>query len=549
MKTTKRMEWNKLLSTKRVRELTGKPSSQGLSNACRSEFGRDKDQIIFSYPFRRLQDKTQVIPFPKADFVHTRLTHSLEVSSIGNSLVCAVWERIKEEIEQADFHREDVTTLVEAACLAHDIGNPPFGHSGEDSISEFFNSNSPTTEKLIESFIGGVHNSWFDRIKECILNGKEIESPEEKFTAKISRDDAGTTVAFQVLKDGSITEKYSISVDNYKKWHDLTHFEGNANAFRIMVDACDDGLNPTLALLGTLAKYPRESYLRSLPEDFKKQKGMSKYGFFQSEKETFREVAKELGLLEKEGVSSLDIAYCRHPLVFLMEAADDIAYKVIDFEDGCRLKLIDLDKKYSLKVGGVDIEVIIADELVKLFKSKSYSGFDEDRYKKLTNNKSRIAYFRSCLIKILIKECSDVFIREYENIMSGEFDSDLIGHIEEDTKQCLKKMKSLVTEFVYQYRPVLTCEASGFKVVKGLMEAWIESTIICYTCKDFETKSNEKNRALLPRKFRPDNETHAQTLTFDEIYSRVLKILDYVSGMTDTYAVDLYKKMYGIHLD
>ena len=549
MNTTKRMEWKKLLSTKRVRELTGKPSSQSLSNTCRSEFGRDKDQIIFSYPFRRLQDKTQVIPFPKADFVHTRLTHSLEVSSIGHSLVCAIWEKIKGEVEQANFHREDVTTLVEAACLAHDIGNPPFGHSGEDSISEFFSSNSPTAEKLIESFIK-VDNFWFYLIEKCILDGQEIEHAEENFTIKMSHDDARTTVVIRFIpKDGSKTQEFSVSVDDYKKWHDLTHFEGNANVFRIMLDACDDGLNPTLALLGTLAKYPRESFLRELPEDFKNQKGMSKYGFFQSEKETFRKVAKELGLLKKDGVSSLDIAYCRHPLVFLMEAADDIAYKVIDFEDGCRLKLIDLDKKYSLKVDDADTEIIISHELVELFKSKVYSGFDENRYSNLTNNKARIAYFRSCLIKILIQECSDVFNSEYENIMSCKFDSDLIGHVLEDTQQCLKKMKSLVKEFVYQYRPVLTCETSGFKVIKGLMEAWIESTIICYTCKDFETKSNEKNRALLPKKFRPTSESTNQVLDFNEKYSRVLKILDYVSGMTDTYAVDLYKRMHGIQLD
>ena len=294
-----RMDWRKLLSTTRVYD-----SENGKNNTStksqfedpRSPFERDFDQIIFSYPFRRLQDKTQVIPFPEFDFVHTRLTHSLEVASVGRSfgkLVAKLIEdKEEEEVVKKVFENNtpsDIGALIAAACLAHDIGNPPFGHSGEDSISNYFREN---------------------RGKEKILQ--------------------------QLSK---------------KQKEDLCNFEGNANGFRIIANNYARGINPTYALLGAFTKYPRESYLDKDPYKCrtkeKKTKSQTKYGFFQAEKDIFKKVADELDLIEIEEKGNDDIAYHRHPLAFLMEASDDIAYGMIDFEDGCRLGLIDFEKIYG----------------------------------------------------------------------------------------------------------------------------------------------------------------------------------------------------------
>ena len=281
-----RMDWRKLLSTTRVYD-----SKNGKNNTStksqfedpRSPFERDFDQIIFSYPFRRLQDKTQVIPFPEFDFVHTRLTHSLEVASVGRSFGKLVTDLIEEKEEKEILGKNtssDIGALIAAACLAHDIGNPRFGHSGEDSISNYFKENDNSKKRILTT-----------------LSEKQKE--------------------------------------------DLCKFEGNANGFRIIANNYGRGINPTYALLGAFTKYPRESYLEKEPSNIEELKSQAKYGFFQAEKEMFKNIAEELGLIRIEDIGEDDIAYHRHPLAFLMEASDDIAYGMIDFEDGCRLGLID----------------------------------------------------------------------------------------------------------------------------------------------------------------------------------------------------------------
>ena len=332
-----RMDWRKLLSTTRISELGGceknKPSKSQFKDP-RSHFERDFDQIIFSYPFRRLQDKTQVIPFPEFDFVHTRLTHSLEVASVGRSFGKLVTDLIEKK-EGKDIlgknTSSDIGALIAAACLAHDIGNPPFGHSGEDSISNYFRQRRDEFERCKKEdnkyyFTKTLFD--FEKYKEEKGKYYEFKDSSKKFE-EIDRDKA---------------------LPEIKRYNDLSNFEGNANGFRIIANNYGRGINPTCALLGTFTKYPRESYLEKKPSNIEELKSQAKYGFFQAEKEMFKNIAEELGLIRIEGVGEEDIAYHRHPLAFLMEASDDIAYGMIDFEDGCRLGLIDFEKNYKIKI-------------------------------------------------------------------------------------------------------------------------------------------------------------------------------------------------------
>lgn len=499
-----RMDWRKLLSTTRVYD-----SKNGKNNTSpksqfedpRSPFERDYDQIAFSYPFRRLQDKTQVIPFPEFDFVHTRLTHSLEVASIGRSFGKLVTDLIEEK-EGKDIlgknKSSDIGALIAAACLAHDIGNPPFGHSGEDSISNYFKENDNSKKRIL-----------------TILSKKQKE--------------------------------------------DLCNFEGNANGFRIIANNYGRGINPTYALLGTFTKYPRESYLDKDPYKCyakeKKPKSQTKYGFFQAEKEIFKKIAEELGLIEIEEKGNDDIAYHRHPLAFLMEASDDIAYGMIDFEDGCRLGLIDFEKIYGTiklrnKKNKLEEKEInkspkqILGEIAKLDDS-----FCEDKLKEFDDYKQQLSYLRSKVINVLIHKCFEVFENKYEGIMTGEFDEDLISCISDDiVKENLECIKVLIGKYVYQHPPVLQSEASGFDVIEYLIDSFATTSNICFTCGEEETAKQKKMRSLLPEEFQPKDEIQVQNLTGEDIYNRVLKILDYISGMTDKYAVHLYRRMRGIEI-
>ena len=516
----KRMDWKKLLSTKRVSELEGnKKDKQSQFNDPRSPFERDFDQITFSYPFRRLQDKTQVIPFPEFDFVHTRLTHSLEVASVGRSFGKLVAELIKEkegEDTLGNNTSSDIGVLIAAACLAHDIGNPPFGHSGEDSISNYFRQ----------------RRDEFERCKK--EDNKYYKSNDaSKNWGEIDRDKA---------------------LPEIKKYNDLSNFEGNANGFRIIANNYGRGINPTYALLGTFTKYPRESYLEKEPSNIKELKSQAKYGFFQAEKEMFKNIAEELGLIRIEGIGEEDIAYHRHPLAFLMEASDDIAYGMIDFEDGCRLGLIDFEKIYgTIKLRNKKNELEekeinkspkqILGEIAKLDDS-----FCEEKLKEFDDYKQQLSYLRSKVINVLIHKCFKVFKNEYEGIMKGEFDKDLISCIDQDIIDNLEYIKVLVRKYVYQHPPVLQSEASGFEVIEFLIKSFATTSNICFTCGEEETAKQKKMRSLLPEEFQPKDEIQIQELTGEDVYNRVLKILDYISGMTDKYAVHLYRRMKGIDI-
>ena len=448
------MEWEKLLTDSRLGEKI--QPKQKLQDG-RSEFQKDFDRIVFSPAFRRLQDKTQVFPLPESDFVHTRLTHSLEVSCVGRSLGNLVGETVIKRNPPLNnqFTKFHFGEIVAAACLAHDIGNPPFGHSGEDAIAEYFRSG----------------------------NG----------------------------------QKFKLKIKDEKKWTDLVKYEGNAQGFRIITKLQNPkvkgGLNLTYSTLAAVTKYPRESYV-SNQINLLQNKVYRKYGFFQAEKEIFKEVASATGLDCIK--NKKNYWWCRHPLAFLVEAADDICYRVMDLEDGFRLGLISFKEAEDL-----------LRPLVSKQSLKNYSDKDE---------KDRIGYLRAVTINELVNELAKVFLDEEKNILSGKFENELISEIKR--ANALKRIKDISIAKIYKSRSVVEREVAGYEVLGGLLETFINSYNEAY-----EGKITSKNRsvfALLPNRISKDIP--------DDLYLRLLRIIDFVSGMTDSFAVSLFRKIKGISL-
>ena len=448
------MEWGKLLTDSRLQDDI---SSTSKVVDGRSEFQKDFDRIVFSPAFRRLQDKTQVFPLPESDFVHTRLTHSLEVSCVGRSIGNLVGEQIIERHNNLKdkFTKFHFGEIVAAACLAHDIGNPPFGHSGEDAIAEYFRSG----------------------------NGKDFKS----------------------------------KINDEKKWADLTRFEGNAEGFRIITRLQNPnikgGLRLTHSTLAAVTKYPRESLVDNSTQSLKT-KAYKKYGFFQTEKELFREVASNSGLdcLREKN----NYWWCRHPLAFLVEAADDICYRIMDLEDGFRLGLVSFKESEQL------LRPLISDTEIKFYEEK--------------DEKDKVGYLRAIAIRELVTELATVFLDEEKNILKGNFENDLISVIKNgDT---LKVIKDVSIEKIYNYRSVVEREVAGYEVLGGLLDTFIHAYDEAY----FGNISN-RNRTvfnLLPQRIRDDIP--------DELYLRLLRMIDFVSGMTDSFAVSLFRKIKGISL-
>ncbi len=413
----------------------------------RSEFQRDYDRLIFSAPFRRLQNKTQVFPLPGSIFVHNRLTHSLEVSCVGRSLGNDVANQLlKKHPELADSHLSEIGSIVSAACLAHDMGNPPFGHSGEKAISTYFSEGNGQALK------------------------EQLSSME---------------------------------------WDDLTHFEGNANAFRLLTHQFEGrrkgGFVMTYSTLASIVKYPFSSQLAG-----KK----SKFGFFLSEEADYQKIAEELGIakLSNDGEP---LKYARHPLVYLVEAADDICYQMMDIEDAHKLKLLTHDE---------------TKRLYGLF-------FDEKRKKRIeevchivTDINEQIAYLRSSVIGALIKECTRVFIENEEEILAGEFEGALIKHIDSPLKEAYEQCSKIAFQKIYRSSDVLDIELAGFRVISTLIDLMIEA--VCSPEKAYSQ--------LLINRISGQYNVNAPTL-----YGKVQAVLDYISGMTDVYALDLYRKIKG----
>lgn len=444
------MNWQQLLSADRP----GKKNGSG--HASRSAFEQDFDRIIFSYPFRRLQDKTQVFPLPKEDFVHTRLTHSLEVSSVGRSLGKLAGEVLVQrhpELEKAGISQYDFGAIVAAASLTHDLGNPPFGHCGEAAISEFFKASA--TGKVIK--------------QHCSV----------------------------------------------KQWADLTNFEGNAQGFRLFNRENFQGLQLTFATLAAFSKYPCESHLTNRDKSRISQK---KYGFFQSEKEVFAQIAETTGMI-RAGAKD-EAAWCRHPLAFLVEAADDICYHLIDLEDGCRMNLVPFEQTRDL--------------LASLLGSR----YQPEKLGRIRGKNEQISMLRALAIGVLIQQASEVFLQEEEKMLSGKFEESLTDLI--PAANVLKEIKKISVEKIYRSQVVLETEIAGFEVLGGLLEAFV--TAAWYKKFDpagFSARHRSTLR-LLPEGYWPEEQ--------ETVYELAMSCLDYVSGLTDSHAVSLFRKIKGTSL-
>lgn len=445
------MQWKALLSLTKYQDQ--KIRERSAENPTRVGFEIDYDRIIFSNYFRSLQDKTQVVPLSKTDFVHTRLTHSLEVSVVGRSLGRVVGKAIIEkypELEQLGYTIQDFGSIVAAASLCHDIGNPPFGHSGEKAISDYFKNGA----------------------------GK-------RFQERVSED----------------------------QWQDLTNFEGNAHGFHLLTHSSPGmkgGLRMTFATLGAFMKYPK----MSLPQKPTKDISDKKYGVFQADKEVFEEMAEQLGLLSKDRE---DTAYHRHPLAYLVEAADDICYTIIDFEDGINLGWIDEKKGFEL------LETLVKDKI------------NHNNYQQLQKKSERIAYLRALAIGSLIDAASEVFLANEEAIMQGKFPHAL-------TDQCryseqMKAIISICVSNVYKNPEVVKKEVMGYHVIHQLLEQFIQTSEALIT--NAPTHYDQMIQSLYPELF--------INLPKD-LYLRLLYICSRVSLLSDGKALELYHTISSPHL-
>lgn len=467
------MQWNKLLCSERQ----GHEEHPGENLRDRSPYERDFDRITFSESFRRLKDKTQVFPVTDNDHVHNRLTHSLEVSCIGRSLGRLVGVRIlekhkevlKELVKEEGLNEASFGAIVQAACLAHDIGNPPFGHSGENAIQAWFDSE--TGKKYLEE-----------------LNEQERE--------------------------------------------DLKLFEGNAQGFRILTrserQTGRKSMQLTYATLATFTKYPRESLIdkNSLRSTDKNRASGKKYSFFQSEKEIFQEMAEKVSLIE---ISKNPVWYCRHPLAFLVEAADDICYRIMDFEDGFNMGYIDYEitKNLLLNIAGEE------------HKSKLQT---------LTNKsvmRENIRYLRGKAMNQLIDAAEKAFIEHEDELLTGTFDTPLLKAVSEDMKQKIENIKKEIENKVYNSLEVLSIEVAGYDVVSALLSEFIPAVNNeLATVPKPKPISNKTNKII---KMLP-SQTIIEKQFGSENYLNILRVTDYISGMTDSYAVSLFRKIKGIAL-
>ena len=448
------MNWKDLLNPNRL----GDSQTNISGSEIRSDFQRDYDRIIFSTAFRRLQNKTQVFPLPETDFIHTRLTHSLEASCVGRSLgkitALQMMQKHASDFGGLNVTQDDIASIVSAACLAHDIGNPPFGHSGEDAISEYFISNPKILQNL-----------------------------------------------------------------NDKQCYDLTHFEGNANGFRVLTftdprrSKIKGGLQLTYATLGAYSKYPKEATPNVKGTSFASEK---KYGFFQSERETFVHIAENLKLICNQDQN--DFVWKRHPLAFLVEAADDICYLIMDLEDGFKLKLLTFEEAQNelLPIVNLDRE-------------------SEARLNDILDIQEKLGYLRAKAINTLICQTADTFLHNYSAIMTGTFDTPLTRLIQ--NADAVDSIRKKSREQVYSHKPAVEIETAGFEIIYGLLDAFINATF------NASSKRFNKFKQLLPEMLR-----NPSTQTQDEKYDAMIQIVHYIAGMTDNHALNTYRTIKGISL-
>ncbi len=430
----------------------------------RTSFLRDYDRIIFSSAFRRLQNKTQVFPLPGAVFVHNRLTHSLEVASVGRSLGKGVGDALAAKYPDAgedfrEFYKYELPSVIAAGCLAHDIGNPPFGHSGEDAIRTFFR----------------------ELTGEAKLRFEQELSPNQQ--------------------------------------RDFLFFEGNANAFRTLThsfgEGSSGGFRLTYATLASIIKYPSDS----LSGFNKQQQVTKKSGFFDSEIETYKRIAAELGIPKVDAAKNV---YARHPFVYLVEAADDICYRVIDFEDAHRLNIISIDKISELFLGFFDNE----------------SGFDtrekvETSFNKIKDVNQKVQFLRAKLIHLLITRVNAVFMSMEEELLQGRVGKALIDYLPARELELIKKIDDFSVKHIYNHRSVVEIEIAGYNVIGELLREFFAAVINPTSAKSF------KLLQLIPAQF----VVRAQP---DSLYPDTQSVVDFIAGMTDLYAVDIFRKVTGI---
>ena len=442
------MNWQQLISNKRL----GQEERHPERHDDRSEFKRDYDRLIFSAPFRRMQNKTQVFPLPGSIFVHNRLTHSLEVASVGMSLGNDVARDLKNiHPELAGTLFEEIGTIVSAACLAHDMGNPPFGHSGEKAIQAFFR-----------------------------------EGKGEELRQRLSPE----------------------------FWNDLTHFEGNANAFRLLAHRFhgrrEGGFVMTYSTLASIVKYPHSSLCAG-------KKG--KFGFLCFEEPYFQRIADDLGMrrLSAEGEP---LRYARHPLVYLVEAADDICYEIMDIEDAHKLRILSFDETMQMLLGFFD----------EAQKQKILRRIDDEG---ITDNNEKVVYLRACTIGLLEHECAKAFVVHEQEILAGDFQGCLIDYIKPSVRDAYRHCTEVSFHRIYNSKPVLDVELSGYKIMETLMETLIEAAV-----------SPEKfHSEQLRKRF-----SNQYDINSDDFETRVMAVIDFISGMTDVFALDVYQKIQGISL-
>ena len=450
------MQWDRLLSTLRF----GQEHLAGVRHA-RTEFQRDYDRLIFSPAFRRLQNKTQVFPLPGSVFVHNRLTHSLEVSCVGRSLATNVAAVLAEKYAGEPWVQklQYMDDIVATACLAHDMGNPPFGHSGERAITSYFREGN-----------GG-------RFREA--------------------------------------------VETEQQWADLVHFEGNANAFRLLSHQFNGrrsgGFALTYTTLASVVKYPYASTAAG---------SKGKFGFFEAESESFHRVMDELGITPLERhIAAADgrlfaapDCYSRHPLVFLVEAADDICYQIMDIEDAHRLKLLTTQDTLGLLLDFFDGEL----------RGKCERGL---RY--ISDVNEQVGYLRSRVIGSLVHECADAFCRHEEQMLAGDFMTPLMKLISDTPREAYRRCSDVAVSRIYNSNDVVDIEVAGHQIISVLLDKLLDAVM---------HPERSYARLLLDR-------IPEQYETSDKSrYVRILSILDYISGMTDVYALDLYRKIFGMSL-
>ncbi|MCH5181174.1 MAG: dNTP triphosphohydrolase [Prevotellaceae bacterium] len=440
------MNWKTLLSDCRLGK-EGEPRSQ---NELRTDFQRDYDRLIFSSAFRRMQNKTQVFPLPGSIFVHNRLTHSLEVSSVGRSLGHDVARRLsadpaRRESLPPDF-AESLAAIVSAAALAHDMGNPPFGHSGERAIRSFFTDGDGARYR------------------------------------------------------GLVSEA---------EWADLTRFDGNANTFRLLTHQFEGrregGFVMTYSTLAALVKYPWSASIAG---------EKSKFGFFEAERDTYRRIAAALGIEggETEGGA---LRYVRHPLVYLVEAADDICYEIMDIEDAYKLRLLSADETFSLLLG-----FFTADEQQRL----------RDRYAKGTDEGDRVVYLRSCVVGALERAAVDIFVEHEQEILAGTLRGSLVDRLPEPLHSAYRRCAEIAVSRIYNCKEVLDIDLAGYHIIYTLLGLMTEAVM---------NPSKAYSRLLLGQA------SSQYQLRAPGIYDRLMAVVDYLSGMSDVFALDLYRKING----